>query len=122
MIILDLELEGQRFALLNIYGPNEDSPDFFSKVQEIIEEYDNEYVIISGDFNLVYNQELDTLNYINVNNPNAEDIILNLKEELNLIDPFREIYENSRQYTWRKRNPIKHARLVFFSCIRSDYA
>ena len=37
-----------------------------------------------------------------------------LKEELNLIDPFREIYENFRQYTWRKRNPIKQARLDFF--------
>ena len=39
---------------------------------------------------------------------------VNLKEELNLIDPFREIYENSRQYTWQKRNPVKQARLDFF--------
>ena len=87
---------------------------FFLKVKEIIEEFDNEYVIICGDFNLVQNQELDTFNYINVNNPNAKDIVLNLKEELNLIDPFREIYENFRQYTWRKRNPINQARLDFF--------
>lgn len=114
MLILDLELEGKRFTLVNIYGPNEDSPDFFLKVQEIIEEYDNEYVIICGDFNLVQNQELDTFNYLNVNNPNAKDIVLNLKEELNLTDPFRELYENSRQYTWRKRNPVKQARLDFF--------
>ena len=114
MLILDLELEGKRFTLANIYGPNEDSPDFFLKVQEIIEEYDNEYAIICGDFNLVQNQELDTFNYINVNNPNAKDTVLNIKEELNLIDPFREIYENFRQYTWRKRNPIKQARLDFF--------
>ena len=33
MLILDLEVEGKRFTLANIYGPNEDSPDFFLKVQ-----------------------------------------------------------------------------------------
>ena len=67
-----------------------------------------------GIFNLFQNQELDTFNYINVINPNAKNFVLNLKEELNLIDPFREIYENSRQYTWRKRNPIKQVRLDFY--------
>ena len=114
MLILDLELEGKRFTLVNIYGPNEDSPGFFLKIQEIIEDYDNEHVIICGDFNLVQNQELDTYNYINVNYPNAKESVVNLKEELNLIDPFREIYENSRQYTWQKRNSVKQARLDFF--------
>ena len=53
MLILDLEVEGKQLTLINIYGPNEDSPDFFLKVQEIIEEFDNENVIICGDFNLV---------------------------------------------------------------------
>ena len=63
---------------------------------------------------MVQNQELDTFNYINVNNPNAKDIVLNLKDEMNLVDPFRILYENSKQYTWRKRNPVKQARLDFF--------
>ncbi|MCG7878665.1 MAG: reverse transcriptase domain-containing protein [Candidatus Thiodiazotropha endolucinida] len=114
MLILDLEIEGKRFTLANIYGPNDDSPNFFLKVQDIIEEYDNDHVIICGDFNLVQNQDLDTVNYINVNNPNAKETVLNFKEELNLVDPFREIYENARKYTWRKRNPVKQARLDFF--------
>ena len=54
-LILDLELEGKWFTLANIYGMNEDSPDFLLKIQEIIEEYDNEYAIICGNFNLVQN-------------------------------------------------------------------
>ena len=28
-ILLDLEIEAKRLPLVNIYGPNEDSPDFF---------------------------------------------------------------------------------------------
>ena len=114
MLILDIELEGKKFTLANIYGPNEDSPGFFLKVQEKIEEFDNEHVILCGDFNLVQSQELDTYNYINVNNPNAKESVLDIKEELNLVDPFREVHENTRQYTWWKRNPVKQARLDFF--------
>ena len=63
---------------------------------------------------MVQNQELDTFNYINVNTPNAKDIVLNLKDEMNSVDPFRILYENSKKYTWRKRNPVKQARLDFF--------
>ena len=114
MLILDLEIEGKRLTLANIYGPNDDSPNFFLKVQESIEEFDNEIVIICGDFNLVQNQELDTFNYINVNNPNAKEAVLMMKDELNIVDPFREIHVDSKQYTWRKRNPVKQARLDFF--------
>ena len=33
MLILDLESEGKRFTLVNIYGPNEDFPNFFFKSQ-----------------------------------------------------------------------------------------
>ena len=34
MLILDLELEGKQLTLVNIYGPNEDSPDFFLKFKK----------------------------------------------------------------------------------------
>ena len=46
--------------LVNIYGPNQDSSDFLND-QEIIEELENETIIICDDFNLVQNQDLDTL-------------------------------------------------------------
>ena len=72
------------------------------------------HVCLQPQTEAVQNQELDTFNYINVNDPNAKDIVLNLKDEMNLVDPFRILYENSKQYTWRKRNPVKQARLDFF--------
>ena len=50
-LILDIELDGKKFTMVNIYGPNEDSPGFFLKVQEKIEEFDNGHVILCGDFN-----------------------------------------------------------------------
>ena len=37
-----------------------------------------------------------------------------MKEELNLVDPFREMFETEKRYTWRKPTPLKQARLYFF--------
>ena len=86
-IAIDLEIEGKRVILINIYGQNEDSPTFYMKTVDIIEEFENDKCIICGDFNLVQNQELDTHNYIHINNPRADEFVLNLKEDYNLVDP-----------------------------------
>ena len=114
LLILDLEVEGKHFSLVNIYGPNEDRPMFYQNMYDAIEEFANETIIICGDFNLVQTQDLDTHNYVNVNNPRAKDKVLEIKEELNMVDPFREIYDDLKRFTWRKTNPIKQARLDFF--------
>lgn len=113
-IVVDLEIEGKRLTLINLYGPNEDSPEFYIKLAEIIEEYDNDTLIMCGDFNLVQDQHLDTYNYVNINNPKAKDCVLTMKEDFNLTDPFRELYNQKIRYTWRKTNPVKQARLDFF--------
>ena len=67
-----------------------------------------------GDFNLVQIQDLDTSDYTNINNLTAKENVMNLKEEMNLVDQFRKLYGISKQYIWRKRNPLKQARLDFF--------
>ena len=114
MLILDIEIEGQKFSLVNIYGPNDDSPEFYQNMYDVLEEIGNENIIICGDFNLVQNQNLDTYNYVNINNPRAKNKVSDLKEELNLVDPYRELYHDLKRYTWRKTNPNKQARLDFF--------
>lgn len=113
-ILLDIEIEGKRLTLVNIYGPNDDSPEFYLKIGELIEQFNNDTNIICGDFNLVQDQELDTHNYLHINNPKAKECVLSMKEEFNLIDPFRELNEFIKKYTWRKPHPLKQARLDFF--------
>ena len=79
-----------------------------------MQEYENDSCIICGDFNLVQDQILDTNNYVNVNNPRAKEYILTIKEDFSFVDPFRELHEQTRRYTWRKPTPLKQARLDFF--------
>lgn len=60
-IVIDLEIEAKRTTLINLYGPNEDSPQPYMKIADVIEEIGNESCILCGDFNLVQDQNLDTL-------------------------------------------------------------
>ena len=40
--------------------------------------------------------------------------VLDLKETYSLFDPYRESHPNQRRYTWRRKTPLKQARLDFF--------
>ena len=103
-LILCLEIEGQHISLVNIYGPNDDMPNFYKTMYEAIGEFANEIVIICGDFNLVQSQDLDTHNYVNINNQRAKQKVMDIKDDL-------------KRNTWRKSHPIKQARLDFFLII-----
>uniref|UniRef100_A0A673MEP9 Endonuclease/exonuclease/phosphatase domain-containing protein n=1 Tax=Sinocyclocheilus rhinocerous TaxID=307959 RepID=A0A673MEP9_9TELE len=48
-IALDSSLEGQKYAIMNIYAPNVMSPDFFNEVCNIIRNIGNCNIIL-GDF------------------------------------------------------------------------
>lgn len=90
-LILEATIDNLQFLLVNLYSPNSDTPEFYSQLLGKIEEiYSGQYVIISGDFNLVLNQDLDTMNYKRINNPKAQVEVHKLMETLDFIDIFRE--------------------------------
>ena len=113
-IIIDLTVEDERITLLNLYAPNKDDPNFFINLFNIIDDIGNEKCIICGDFNLVQDQALDTYNYKNVNNPRSSLKLKELIQSFDLQDPFRATFPTEKKYTWRKKNPLKQARLDFF--------
>jgi exonuclease III len=113
-LAVDIEIGGFRITLINIYAPNEDNPDFHKMVSDIIDEYENPFTIICGDFNLVLDPKLDTQNYVAVNNPRARNTVLQTINDYNLCDPWRIHNPTVRQFTWRKKTPLKQARLDFF--------
>ena len=113
-VILDLTLYDYDITLASLYGPNTDNPAFFADLQQIIIEFENPHVIICGDWNLVQDQTLDTHNYLHVNNPRARQRVNNMKNDLDLCDPWRIKYPMKRYYTWRQPNPFKQGRLDFF--------
>ena len=113
-IILNIEMLGKSFTLVNIYGPNRDDPHFYEETKREIIDINNDLIIWCGDFNLVLNPDKDTKNYLNINNPRAREKVLDICAELDLIDIWRELNMELERYTWRTNNNNKHGRLDFF--------
>ena len=109
-----LKISSFKLNLMTIYGPNNDNPNFFKHLQKTIDNNDADYTVVCGDFNLVLNPLIDSKNYKQINNPKARTSVLNLMESYGLIDIFRYLNPNTRRYSWRKKNPLKQARLDFY--------
>ena len=115
-IILDINIEGKKFTLINLYGPNDDKPKFYKELRQKYKTLNNDNIIMCGDWNLVINPDLDTNNYLHINNPRARNEVLDsIIEEDGFLDTYRIFHEEKREYTWSRRNPVrKQARLDFF--------
>jgi exonuclease III len=102
-----------RLTLVNIYGPNSDNPDFYQQLQNKIDIFENNSILMCGDWNLVLDPTVDTFNYKNINNPKSRDAVIALAAENELVDVWRSFHERDRQYTWHHKHPIKMSRLDF---------
>ena len=75
-IILDINIEGKKFTLINLYGPKDDKPKFYKELRQRYKSLINDNIIMCGDWNLVINPDLDTNNYLHINNPRARNKVL----------------------------------------------
>ena len=58
-LVLDISLNDRKLTLVNIYGPNRDSPNFYNELKNDIISCGNETVVMGGDFNLVLDFQKD---------------------------------------------------------------
>lgn len=103
LLALDMVIEENKVTLINIYGPNSDTPNFYDMVRDVLLDFDNEYIFLCGDFNLVLNPSIDTENYKGISNPKARDKLLEIMSDLQLSDYFRILNPDKRVFTWRKK-------------------
>ena len=124
ILVLRLSVFGKEIVLVNIYGPNEDKPDFFVQVENVILDCGStENLILAGDWNLVLNFDIDCFNYRRQNNVKASEKVTDLMYSYDLFDVWRQMNPETRRYTWRRSTPHQQSRLDFFliSDILSPY-
>ena len=65
-IIMDVDLQGNRVTLTNIYGPSAgDNPTAIDNVFNLVSQVGNDVVIMGGDWNCLLDPALDARNYSN---------------------------------------------------------
>lgn len=105
-IILDLTVHNKKITIVNPYGPNNDSPNFFQHILNCIDDIDTDETIICGDFNCVQNPELDYYNYKGINNAKAREKVLEIMSTKYLVDPFREKYPTQKKKNLKKKEVL----------------
>ena len=114
LLYVDINAGALTLHIINIFAPNVDTPYFFQNINTLIEENTMDRLVLCGDFNLVLNPDVDCSNYVSINNPKSRSVLIETINVYSLKDAFRHFHPNTRRYTWRRKNPIKQARLDYF--------
>ena len=65
---MDIIYEEKKILLECLYGPNQDSPEFYTDLAfQKINEWSPDFSIFAGDFNVVLDPSIDTKNYQQIN-------------------------------------------------------
>ena len=97
-----------------LYGPNRDDPEWWANAIDTIHELDYENILLAGDFNVTLNPDLDNLNYKTDCNPLTRQFFQILITDNILCDSFRQLYPNTKNYTFQTWSGNKQARLDMF--------
>ena len=75
-IILDINIEGKEFTIINLYCPNDDKPKLYKELRQKYKSLNNDKIIMCGDWTLATKPYLDTNNYLHINIPLIRNEVL----------------------------------------------
>ena len=115
ILIVDVDLQNVVFTIVNLYAPNEDDPDFFLELFALLQNHKNEEIVMTGDFNLVMQTEIDASNPNRRNNVKALAVLQHFMDEMMLTDCWRMLNPDKRIYYWYRSKPnFQASRLDYF--------
>jgi hypothetical protein len=113
--MLKLEIQGNAYVLINLYGPNDDDVEFFNILDEIVISHNDQTLIVGGDFNTVLNFQIDKLNGRKNTNIKCSQKLNTLIENNDLHDIWRLNFPNKMKFTWHSNTkPTIFCRLDYF--------
>ena len=103
-ILCKLEINDKEYCIANIYAPNYDDPEFFTKVNDEINDLNCVYCIWAGDFNLVLDPKVDR-SKDTLYNRNATKTVKDIMENEGLTDIWR-LWNNEKcSFTRCRKRP-----------------
>jgi exonuclease III len=120
-LLLSAELAGKKVTLGCVYGPNSYDADFFANLERDIVGLGNSAVLLAGDWNCTYATEpvernIDCINMTNTPNERHSILMRSMADRLLLVDPYRCLHPNKKEYTYIPRavNSKNRSRIDFF--------
>ena len=98
-LLIDITVQGRKLILVNVYGPNQDNPQFYNTLFQKISEFENDEILMYSDWNFVIDPDRDYDNYLHINNPQSRQVTIDYMAEHNILDIWRVMNENRKQFT-----------------------
>ena len=112
LIDIEITLIG-KLTIGSIYAPNDQIEIFIEEIFEKINQLNNVFNVIGGDWNMIQDFKLDTYNYEKWNNKTASKRLEDKKVEYDLVDRWRIKNNNNKRFSWWIKKPRKAGRLEF---------
>ena len=110
------EWHSETYLISNIYGPNEDDPEFFNNILEFINEQEANHIIIGGDLNVILDPELDRKGPKKCKISKAASLLNAYMNERGFQDMWRILHPDIFRFMWRRKQPLVMSRLDYFLC------
>ena len=109
ILILDAELDGTNFLLINFYNSNTESEQLstFSTLQKLLEKFDDynkKNIVFGGDFNLIFDCKFDASGGNPILTRKSLAKLIEIKETLYLCDIWRIRNPNVKRFTFRQND------------------
>ena len=116
-LISEITIDDMNFTLLNVYAPciNTEKNTFFRNIANFVNELQQNpasNLLIFGDFNTVLNNQLDIISGEN-HNVNIVNSFNNLVNDLFVVDIWRHLHGNKKEFSWNKEKPFIARRLDY---------
>ena len=114
-IIVSGMLFGTPIILANVYGPNWDNPQFFSRLIAKLPDNNSIHLVLGGDFNCVLDPVLDRSRAgTRINVSKSGEVLLSFLNNYRLQDPWRSSNPTTRQYSFYSPVHKSYSRIDFF--------
>jgi exonuclease III len=121
ILLLRVNLKNTEVVLVSIYGPNSNDVNFFNVLSEWLHDFQNLPIIVGGDWNATYcnntiENNIDCINMTRPPNLLHSNKIQEMCENFNLMDPYRTLYPDTKDFTYVPRNVncLNKSRIDFF--------
>jgi len=117
---INLTIDGHSLNLASIYGPNNDDPIFFRDLSRFLQLYPDSPSIVGGDWNATLSTDnspdkIDTFGMASPPSIFRSHCISEICDTHSLTDPFRVLYPDLRDFTYRPRSRnANRSRLDYF--------
>jgi len=115
-----LTVGSEKIGLISVYGPNVTDNNFFYDLDRLLASKSDYKNVLAGDWNLTYatggiNNNIDIINMRAPPSQERSNRLQQICEKWELVDPYRALYPDSRDFTYIPRTGGQNrSRLDFF--------